>query len=550
LLNNWLLQDLGNLGTASKPLFFTPNFDISKQIGFNAYELYAPKKSEIKYYNTRSPYTNLLYVQGFKGFTQLEFKHSQNINSRLNFTLDVVKFGSSKQYDAQSSEDKLVDHWKYNISTNYISKNTKYEFLGLFYHFNHLQNEQGGIQEQSNLSIQPKDLLANYRSNYQSQLELGASSRERWNNLHIYHQYKLKNGFQAYHILDINRQKYFFTDVKFQLNKEAQVYNLPASEYLEDTLRSFLFFRTFQNQFGFKGRYKGFDYRLYGKHRLYGTRSIYQETYPNNLKSEIFIGGQAAYYLKDSTNNLLVQTEFSSNLGYYVSGKLQFKNLEAEFYQSFQPTTVFFDNYFNPVLNWQNNFSNPFVTYLSGSYKLKFKGLFFKPTLTNTIYNNYLYLDENLTPKQSGAFTVLNIQTVLGFERKRVKFTNLSIFSLNSGSDFFRIPTFINNTNLEFLITYASRLDIYVGLDAYFKSAYLADAYSPILQQFYLQNDFKVWGFPVVEPYMAFKISRVRLAFKFGYVNQGFPTQGYFTTPYYLAMPRAFQIKVNWPLFD
>jgi hypothetical protein len=108
----------------------------------------------------------------------------------------------------------------------------------------------------------------------------------------------------------------------------------------------------------------------------------------------------------------------------------------------------------------------------------------------------------------------------------------------------------INFTNIEFNFTYAKVLKIYVGSDVFFKSKYTADAYSPLLNQFYLQDDFQVWGVATIDPYMSFQVNKVRLAFKLGHANQGLPYQGFYTSPYYLATPRAFMFKVDWPIFD
>lgn len=551
LKNNWLYQDLGNVGSAAKAIFFKPSYSIERQIGQDVFNLYAPKLNEIKYYNTRSPFTNLLYIQGFKGFSQLDFTHSQNINSRFNLTLDVTKFNSSKQIDASTVEDRLIDHWNYNLSSNYISKNKKYQVLGVFYHFNHLQNEQGGIDEKDNLSILPKDLLGSYRNNYQSQLGTAASSRERWNNIHIFHQYKLKNGFQVFHILDVNRQKYFFTDYLLKTNVLKKSYNLPGLNPSIDTLLTNTLFKTYTNKFGLKGRYKGFDYRAFAKYRIFNLNSNFLSKYQIKSKSEIFIGGQAAYYLKDSTNNLILETEFSSNLGYLVSGKIKYKGLSGEFYQAFTPPSIFSENYFNPIFELKNNFQNQFNTFISASYNLAIKNFSFKPSISNTIYGNYIYYDTKMKAVQASTpFNILSIETFLNLSKSKFVISNQNIITLNTSSSIFRVPKIINNTHVEFKIRYAKVLDIYTGLDIYYKSKYLADSYTPMLQQFYLQNEFYVWGFPVVDPFVALNVNKVRLLFKFGHANQGLFSQGFYTTPYYLAMPRAFLLKVNWPLFD
>jgi hypothetical protein len=547
----WLYQDLGNVGTASKPLLFEPLKNIATQNGYDVFSLYAPKTKNIKYYNTRSPFSNLMYIQGFKGYSQLDFTHSQNINERWNITLDVEKYNSSKQIDASTAEDRLVNHWSYDISSNYISKNKKYTFLGAFYHFNHKQTEQGGILAQENLSIEPKDLLANYRSNYSSQLTTGVFSSERWNNLHIFQQYKLKNGFQAFHVMDYERKKNFFHDPAFQTNFNSTAYNLSLDSTQIDTLNQNSLFAVFSNQFGLKGRYRGFDYRMYAKQRFFKQTSIYGDQYASGLKSESFIGGQLAYYFKDSTNRVIAEAEFSTNLGYFLNGEITFKNFKGQFYQSFSPVGLFYSQYYTPLNEWRNILTNPFNTFIKGTFDFNYSGIYIKPGARYTIYSNYIYLDQKQKITQnSSLFNTLSFDLNLGYSTKKFKFSNEFTLTINSAENILRIPRIINNSNVEFLLRYAKVLNIYTGADIFYRSAYFADAYSPVLQHFYLQDNFKVWGTAVVDPYLAFQVNRVRLSFKFEHANQGLGNQGFYVTPYYLAMPRAFSIKVNWPLFD
>ena len=47
----WLYQDLGNVGTATKPLLFEPLKNIATQNGYDVFSLYAPKTKNIKFPN-------------------------------------------------------------------------------------------------------------------------------------------------------------------------------------------------------------------------------------------------------------------------------------------------------------------------------------------------------------------------------------------------------------------------------------------------------------------------------------------------------------------
>lgn len=549
---NWLYQDLGNIGTSSKSILFEELNDPSTKLGFNTFNLYAPDPSKFKYYNTRSPYTNLFYMQGSNGHIRLDFTHSQNINPRLNFTLNVSKYNSSKQIDATNAEEKLIDHWNYDFSTNYFSKNKKYTLLASFYHLNHIQKEQGGILPKENLSIDIKELKSNYRKFYDSQFTNGVYNTERWNNLHGYQQFVLKNGFQVFHVLDFEHQKHIFVDPDFVTNSIQTSYNIKPQTIESDSLVQNFEFNVLSNKIGFKGRYKGFNYLLHGRQRFYRLDNKFSEKFKTNLKSEIFLGGSLGYYFKDSSNFLNADAEFSANLkNFLLNSKLSFKGLDGTFYQSVIPVGLFFDNFDNGVLSWNNAFKGLSTTHLKAGYNLKYKSLNFRPELANTILGNYVYLNQNLQPIQTD--TIINITNLIlnvGLNRTNFRFSNQFILNIHNAKNIYKLPTLINFTNVETNFTYAKVLKLYIGIDVFFKSKYTADAYSPLLNQFYLQDDFKVWGVATVDPYLSFQINKVRLAFKLGHANQGLRYQGFYTTPYYLAVPRSFTFKVDWPLFD
>ena len=60
----WTHIFLGNTGSASRSLLFSPNMKPGWDQGMHAYDAYIPKIEEAKFYNTTRPYTELSYVLG------------------------------------------------------------------------------------------------------------------------------------------------------------------------------------------------------------------------------------------------------------------------------------------------------------------------------------------------------------------------------------------------------------------------------------------------------------------------------------------------------
>lgn len=551
--SGWLYQDLGNNGTASRPILFTPRENLYTETGFMAFDLYSPKTKDFRYYNTKSPYTNMAYVQGFKGFSNLTFTHSQNVNQRLNFTLDIDRINASKQYATSTSEDKLVDHWNYSLSSNYTGKKEKYTLLAVFYHLNHLQHEQGGVQRGEVWMNTPDSINYDYRLSYQAKMN-GATSSERWNNLHIYHQYKLANGFQAFHVFDMERKKHFYNDNQFQANKLNGVY--PDTLSTLDTLRSNIRYRAFGNRFGFKGRLRGFDYQAYLTHRLYDLKTDFGKNWQQGFKSEFIAGAQAAYYLNDSTRYVFAEANLNldvTNPIYNIKGELHWESFIAGIDLARNPVYLIHNRFYNPALSWENDFNSPSYIHIRGEYGIRIGDFVFRPIMKYTLMRNYIYLDQKAeAQQQQSPIHLIDAGGEIGYVGRVFSFTNQLFFNVNSDPDVIRIPTLMNNTNVMFRLLYAKVLRIHIGADFYYKRKYLADAYMPVSQQFYLQDTYKAWGYIVAEPFLAFNIKRVKLALKYG--NAGFTNlwgnRNYFTTPFYPGMRSAFYLKVEWPLFD
>jgi hypothetical protein len=53
-----------------------------------------------------------------------------------------------------------------------------------------------------------------------------------------------------------------------------------------------------------------------------------------------------------------------------------------------------------------------------------------------------------------------------------------------------------------------------------------------------------------VDFFITTDIKNFNLFLKMAHLNQGFPREGYFTTPYYTGMERSFIFGLKWMFFD
>lgn len=552
LRSGQLYQDLGNVGTAIKPLFFIPTTDIAKNLGYSTYGAYAFDVRKTTYFNTKSPYTNVNYVQSGGGTGIMHFTHSQNIKPRLNATLDVRRLSSSKQYGApQTREERLVDSWAVMLHSNYESKNGKYIILGSYNHFNHAPLEQGGIQPLGDsTAFVAESSLGNYRD-FLSKLT-GATSRDWRNELHVYHQYKLTNGFQVYHISDYQKRRDLYTDVNFGKSSSSNYFMTPKSA--TDTLSMDLRYNLFENKFGIKGIYKGFAYRLYLRQRFYTMRSDSGNYLPNKINTETLVGGWANYFFPDSVRRVYAEAELGAvnTLG---NLRLQAEYLSPRIKAGVSilrvPPNILDEKFTSIAYDWNKTLAKTFTTNLYASTSLQKGNFVLSPSAYNSLITNYIYYDTKAQVRQdSSAINVFRVGLGVEYRWKRLLIANQSYYTANTAENRLPTPKFANNTTISYEFIYAKVLRINAGVEIYYRSAYFANNFMPLTRQFFLQDQQKVWGTPVADVFADLKINKVRLFFKFAHVNQGFPSNGYYVSSTYPGLRRTFFLGVNWPLFD
>ncbi len=555
--SDFQLVDLGNFGTAARNVFFRPIEQLGTQFGYDAYSPYAYQINDVKYYDTKSPYTNLYLTLGGGGQNILRFDHSQNLSPRLNLGINVQRFTTNKQFGTSGQSDSqtnLAQNWGFVFHGNYRSKDEKYTFLGQFNHLNHHVYEQGGMSPDSlnfktDRGIEYDNPSATFRT---------AQSWERRNNWHTYQQYVLAQGFQVYHVFDYKRSIDVFSDTDLT---NARLYGFYNNYYYDSTqTRQEVKFRLFENKFGIKGRFQGFNYRAHYRQRIANMNGAYTKSDSTSgtyrlSRFENFVGLWLAYYLKDSAQRATAEFEYLLGRDFKIKGEVVSKWFKVGYLSTFTSPTFVQQLYDANHLRWTN--SNRLVNSnnIYGQINVNTKQLRLSPRLDYHLINNYFYYDTAAVARQyTSAFSVVRVGGEAEWRPGKFQFLTQTYYTLVSNNDILRIPRFFANFRATFDFVYAKVLFLQVGGEIHYKSAYYADAYMPLTQQFYLQNRLKTEGVVYTEIFLNARINRVRLFVKMANAAQGnyqgALIRGYFSTPFYPVVGRSLGFGVNWPLFD
>ena len=580
--SGYKIVDLGNIGSATRPLFYQLPSTLGTRLGMDVFEAYAPNPDSIKYYDTRSPFSRLYYVQGGKNQQIIRMEFVRNVNPRWNVGAEALNFSTERPYGFLNGQsqgsfaNRASIHWSAIFKTRYFNKDSTYQVAGYFSHLNHFVREQGGLKPQFTNNVNTdnvnQDNLLKYKEGL-AQLE-GANARDFRNTWHVYQQYKLAQGFQVFHSLTREKRNNNFTDYVLRTNADSTFYKYPlttekalftgilipgATTVLGDTLSHNIISTLFENKIGIKGKFNRFDYRIFARNRTFTARYEYADL--TQKSSENFLGIALDYQFSNRAD-LHAEAEYLLFKDYRLEGtyvnrffRLQFQH----YYYSpslLQRQTKILRPFQNFLFSWDNDFTPTTADVLTGSIFYQTPNAFVSPFAKVTNLSSYIYFDSNATPQQaSGLIQLLQIGLQLKSRIGRFATDGEVIFSTVTGADVLRVPSLSGNVKLYYENTILKANQVQLGVQVQYKSSYYGNFYMPITGQFYLQdkgnsNAFELMAYPAVDLFASIRIKSVRLFGKFTQANQGFPANGYFTTPYYAAIPRTFGLGVTWLFFD
>ncbi|MBH8569508.1 hypothetical protein KB206_11480 [Microvirga sp. STS02] len=592
-------QDLGTVGSASRPLLYQPNLELGARFGRNVFDKYARDARTVPYYDSRSPYSFFRVVQSGSGEQVFEISYSRSLKKNFSVGIAYERIASNKVLAAKGSRDGLVEHSNLLFFGRYQNENERYHLLFNFSNVRHRALEQGGIKPLPNENT-PQDLF-NY-AQQQVWLTQAANNEDR-DEFYLTHTYRLLGrGLTVYHTFDAKRQYNNFADLGLETARTSDgslertffpsTFNSPTATI--DRAE----YRQLENTFGVLGRTKAVEYRLYARDRIASVTSqtlapgsttanlMLREAAPKRQFNQLFVGGTAAFnyrtiYAIETSGEayLLPLTGLSTSsysLEYWARGSVRTGPLSAEaLVNSYSPTLTqqeFIGNHY-AWSHWSGNYTSPATNAVDGIFKntstqqltgrLQLKvpslglltGQRFEASVSAVNIANLVYYGTTGAPQQLGT----NRNLVIAFARHRtmlgrVGFDNQATYTKgDNDSEGLRIPSLVTNSRV-FYESYIFRKALFnqIGAEVYYQSAFRGYTYNPTAQQFYQQDHFTIGAHAIADVFFVADIKAVSLFLKMAYVNQGLAGSynGYYASPYYTGYPRRFQLGVKWNFFN
>lgn len=592
-----MYQDLGITGTAIRSVYFQMPDQIGTTLGMNAYQPYVLSPDKIKYFNTRSPFTQANYAQNTRGNQKIHFRYTRNINQHLNVGLLYRRENTYKQFGGESNRDLAADHHSLSFNAYYHSKDNRYKLLYNFSHLNQMVFDQGGIVLGDADVTATGEVIVDSLYGYENEsaaLGLTARSWQTQNTHHLYQQFSLFKQLQLFHVMNRTRQRDDYQDTGLTSADNTNYYSAFAtgnssyngnSNYIYDvaTTTEGFKYRLFDNKAGVKGNIGPIYYQGYVRARQYklehGREGHIQDTTVTasdtinvdggtivqltvdsvatqmNLSSlETFVGGAFGINL-NKNSRLFATAEYAltARSDYRISVAFESKGLVAKAQSTFTTPSLVQQRFASNHFNWDiKNLNNMLANKASISYDVRTNWFYLKPFASYTLINDYIYFNEQARPTQASQLVQLasgGLEMKMRWKKFRIRAKAIYTKSLGDSS-YIRIPEVLVNARVYCEDCLLSKLmHTQIGVESHFKSAYKADAYMPVSKQFYWQDKTLSPAYPLLDVFFNVQIGHVRVFLKMSHVNYVNNT-GYVTTPLFVGMRRAFNIGFNWMFFD
>lgn len=559
-------QHLGNIGTASQPLLFRMPNKIGARLGRHAFDRYAYNPRNINYYDTRSPYSHLYYVQGGRGEQVFEAIYARNITPNWNIGAAYQIISAEKQLATSPQENGLISGRGAKIFSHYTSKDKKYDLFANFTLFRHEQVEQGGVRRPEEEGLRDNLFLyENGTINLQQ-----ATTQEKRSTYHLLHMYKLaQENLKVYHQFDLGFQEDDFTDDGIPLlvntaTNDTSVYFYPRALYSTRLTRDQSKYRELENIVGFTGRTKISSYKVYAKLRNSKLTYNAAQTIRPDADSiaatltqarsfnQVFVGGELSGFYKKAEVVLSGEVQVPSDYRVKALARLggAYGSLERVLQSPSLTETFILSNHFD----WDNEdrFNNSVYDRLEVGYASKFgERQFLRVTGHVNNIKRYFYFDEQFTPQQEARQRLFGAELQHHIHFGSIHFENFIAYTNTSDADKIRVPEWLLDSKLYFEGSlFKKALYGQFGVQAYLPSSYYGDGYMPVTQQFYIQNELKTAGYPVLDVFLTADIKTLNIFLKMSHINSELWEPGYLETPYYPGMRRSFVFGIKWMFFD
>lgn len=498
----------------------------------------------IQYYRTNKPFTDITY-QNSGGqedkFQRLDVLHTQNFSEILNVGFHLNRVTSLGSFTNQDTKDYHLGIWA-------SFEQAKRSFSIHFLRDQYKNNENGGLVSVEDYENSAYDKLSFYPVYLSSAKSY--SKRSIVSFIQKYALFKNQHLFISHHFeYDLTKRAFYDSgsDTSFYLVHQLDTivsFDSLRSERLGNnfqiTMISPLFNREVNHTFELK-------HQMYSQYLGSGQGSYTNINLIYNLN-----------FKKDSLRRTTIRFDYA--LAGYTSG---------DYLLRFQSKGKINDH-----LKWQAElsfekrkadwlFTHLYLEGISPDDLLPLN----KSEIHGAIHHDKLDFDLNLTfglasnalraisPVQIIQDSINTNYLLIHFKKdfhiRHFVFENTLDYQFLSKNERNNYPALIYSNDFYFQDEWFHKaLYLRLGIDLNYLQAYYLQAYSPLSNLYYDQEDFKSINYPVLSVYGLFKIQSVRIMVKYHHINQPLMNSQFYNAYGYPGIPTRFSFGIRWLFFN
>ncbi len=595
---------LGNLGSPHQSRIFFNRPEEQQNLFLTPFNSFLCAPEQVMFTNTKSPFTNLTYHKaGSKRDGEDRFKayFSVNVNRRVGFGFSFDYLYGRGLYNSQSTA-----FFNGSLFGSYIGNHYQ---LHAILSFDKLKmSENGGIVDDRYIT-NPLDMLGGKKQYRTADIPTNLSAT--WNRnkgfyLFVTHRYNL--GFERQKEQKEEKEKLnltqefvpvtsFIHTLRIDKNERKFIsYENPDGYYAQnffrrDSAEDITQSLAVKNTFGIairegfskwaKAGLTGFISHEYRHFTLPDTLNVYTNPFTQKYKEQnLLVGGEFAkrqgkilHY--NITGEVAV---LGADIGQFnIDGKLDLNfrlfndtvRLDAHAYIKSQRPTFYYRHYHSAHAWWDNtDLSKEYRTRIEGCLSIDrwrtqlsagFENIknytYFGNDAMSYIKNDQTFYSNNpMVHQSSDNIQVFSATLKQDFKVGILHLDNEVTYQKSSNETILPLPQVNLYHNLYISTKLAKKvLSLELGADVRYFTSYYAPDYSPVISQYYIQNQqnrLKIGGYPFINAYLNLHLKRTRIYVMMYHLNKGMGKSNYFLAPHYPLNPRMFKFGISWNFFD
>lgn len=570
---------LGQNGTAATPSVFQPFFRRGLDIGLHAYDIYAIRNADIRFYQQSKPFFDGVYSAAAQSDNFQRIRFGRNFANGVNLSIDYQRINNKTLTSAPQFQNKLFG----GSGVTFDPSRGRVVAFGL------------GISVNRKLY----DGFFTFTSNIVSALDRGGlDTTQRITEIN---QFQLRNGFLTDALTRNEKYEYSYLQY-FKLNRkdstgakrsylashqitfrDTKIQSSDAFTNGEPRRQDTLFYRSFLTdfrgiRFGLRERMLENTFNLSTTRQRKATDSTAKSTAQNDWFE---VGLIHAYHNVNQENggknlqNLIAKGRWNYtpndnmrletyahfnvlgyNLGdYRLTGEL-FLNLKnignltiKAVNQLSEPSYLQDELVLTQKPIWDNNFKKTLETNISGTVAVP--RLNFDATVAYSLLNNYVYYDAKALAQQTTTpLSILQLLVNQNFKLGKFHLDNALAFQKPT-ENIIRLPAFYSKNSLYWEGKLFKKVMLTrIGFDLRFASKWYAPTYMPITGQFFQQDVATVGEFPLVDVFLSFKVQRFRFFAKMENIIGGYSNTSFYQTFNSPTPETQFRFGLRWQLLN